>query len=113
MEPKVWRSSSGHVPSFQLFVREQGNSDAPFESGRIVSFELDHDRARVGIRSIAEWKGILLVHQIFRVWGPWPAARERRFVAGSASSSRMASSNNLMSSGFCIRTATPLSIATG
>jgi hypothetical protein len=75
-----------------MLVREQGNSDAPFESGRIVGFELD---------------------QLFRVCGPWPATRERRFVAGSASSSRMASSNNVMSSGFCIRTATPLSIATG
>ena len=96
-----------------MFVRGQGNSDAPFESGHVVGFELDHDRVRVVIRIVTEWEGILLVHQIFRVCGPWPAMRERRSVAGSASNSRMASSNNGMSSGFCISAATPLAIATG
>ena len=86
---------------------------APFEAGHVVGFELDHDRARVFIRSVTEWKGILLVYQILRVCGPRPATRERRSVAGSASNSLMASSSNGMSSGFCISAATPLSIATG
>ena len=97
----------------QMFVRGQGNSHAPFESGRVVGFELDPDRARAVIKSITKWKYILLGHQVFRIWGSPLARRERRFVIGSASNSRIASSNNGMSSGFCISRATPLAIATG